>query len=82
MSRIHIVLRAIGSPVCTVPDCAPALGISYATIHQRLKNHPELTKPDTYRAGGQQMWSVDEAIAWCEKHQVEWDAIQAARGRG
>jgi len=82
MNPVERYLRGLGSPVCTIACCGPALEISYATILQRLKNNPDLTRPDTFLAGGKQMMMVDDAIAWCEQHQIEWAALQAAKGRG
>lgn len=72
-------LTNLGTPVCCVPDLAREMGIDYSTLYNRLNKYPHMTRPVTFKAGGQQMLMVDDARLWVEKHKAEWAALQAAK---
>ena len=71
-------LATIG-PFATLGDLARELGITYAGYYQRMKSNPTLTRPETWRAGGAEMMTTDNAVLWIEKHRAEWAALQAAK---
>lgn len=66
-------LEALGTPVITIPDCARALNIPMSNIYYQMRDcPPELRPKATFKAGGTEMMTLDNAIEWCERVAPHW----------
>ena len=76
---IRQYLTSLGRPVITIPECARAIGINPPNslyYRMRVGECPvELMPKHTFRAGGTEMMTLENAIEWCEKVAPHWGRL-------
>ena len=81
MSTIRQQLEALGKPVVTFPECARVLNLDSASyIYFKLRDAPPELKPKhTFKAGGTELMTLDNAVEWVERVAPVWGRSEANR---